>query len=45
MSDYQILHLVMMLLQLLLTVIGICDSINHKKVSNRSRAGTVASFK
>lgn len=31
MSDYQILHLVMMLLQLLLTVIGICDSINHKK--------------
>ncbi len=37
MSDYQILHLVMMLLQLLLTVIGICESINHKKVSNRSR--------
>jgi hypothetical protein len=31
MSDYQILHLAMMLLQLLLTAIGICDSINHKK--------------
>ena len=31
MSDYQILHLVMMLLQLLLTAIGICVSINHKK--------------
>ncbi len=31
MSDYQILHLVMALLQLLLTAIGICDSINHKK--------------
>ncbi len=31
MSDYQILHLVMMLLQLLLTAMSVCDSINHKK--------------
>lgn len=30
MSDYQILHLVIGLLQLLLTAISVCDSKNHK---------------